>query len=219
MSAVCHKDRANRRVKIPTGDGEHNVTAYSTDPATTPVRRGSHDVDFTYRPCHVPRGRAHLICVFTALSAEAKSLTDSYSKIVDANYPELTTVDGVCKLSPETLASHIAGSEDFAKRFRELKSQYEAATSCAGNVEQGFKNATLTDMVQAPEIIKSMIASIDGDVAKISGAEAQISDLAEKMEVSKRAMKTVTKIYHAMCLQGARAAENLEGKKHQSYAE
>jgi hypothetical protein len=99
---------------------------------------------------------------------------------------------------------NIIGSEDFAKRFRELKSQYEAATSCAGNVEQGFKNATLTDMVQAPEIIKSMIASIDGDLAKISGAE--ISDLAEKIEVSKKAMKTVTKIYNAMCLQGERAA-------------
>jgi hypothetical protein len=163
--------------------------------------------------------RAHLICVFTALSTEAKYLTSSYSKIVDAKYPDLTTVDGVCHLNPETLASNIVGSEDFAKRFKELKSQHGAATNCAGNVEQGFKNVTLNDMTQAPEILKSMMASIDGDVAKISEVHAQISDLAEKMEASKRAMKTVTKIYHAMCLQGERAAENLEGKKQQSHAE
>jgi hypothetical protein len=75
-----------------------------------------------------------------------------------------------------------------------------------------IKNVTLNDMTQAPEILKSMMASIDGDVAKIAEVHAQISDLAEKMGASKRAMKTVTKIYHAMCLQGERAAENLEGK-------
>jgi hypothetical protein len=77
---------------------------------TLPGLKGEVTLDRCYK------GRAHLICVFTTLSTEAKSLTDSYSKIVDANYPELNTVDGVCKLSPETLASHIAGSEDFAKR-------------------------------------------------------------------------------------------------------
>jgi hypothetical protein len=33
------------------------------------------------------------------------------------------------------------------------------------------------------------------------------SPVAEKMELSNKAMKTVTKIYHAMCLQGARAAQ------------
>ena len=153
------------------------------------------------------KGRAHLICVFTALSTEAKSLTSSYTKIVDANYPDLNTVDGVCQLNPETLASNIAGSEDFAKRFKELKSQYEATTKCAGNVEQAFKDVSLADMTKAPEILQSMTASIDGDVGKISKVHEQISDLAEKMELSKKAMKTVTKIYHAMCLQGERAAE------------
>ena len=165
------------------------------------------------------KGRAHLICVFKALNTEAKSLTSSYTRIVDAKYPDLATVDGGCQLNPETLASNIVGSEDFAKRFKELKSQYEAATNCASNVEQGIKNVTLNDMIQAPEVLKSIMASIDGDVAKIAEVHAQISDLAEKMEASKRAMKTVTKIYHAMCLQGERAAENLEGKKQQSHAE
>jgi hypothetical protein len=167
---------------------------------TLPGVKGEVTLDRCYK------GRAHLTCVFTALSTEAKSLTGSYSKIVDANYPDLNTVDGVCHINPETLATNIVGSEDFAKRFKEMKSQYEATTNCAGNLEQAFKNVTLTDMVQAPEIIKSMIASIDGDVAKISKVHEQISNLSEKMEVSKKAMKTVTKIYHAMCLQGARAA-------------
>jgi hypothetical protein len=160
--------------------------------------------DVTLDRCY--KGRAHLICVFTALSTEAQSLTGSYTKIVDAKYPELNAVDGICQLNPETVASNIVGSEDFAKRFKELKSQYDAATNCAGNVEQAFKNVTFTDMTQAPEIIKSMTASIEGDAAKISKVHEEISNLAEKMELSKKAMKTITKIYRAMCLQGERAA-------------
>jgi hypothetical protein len=168
---------------------------------TLPGPKGEITLDRCYK------GRAHLVCVFKTLSTEARSLTNTYAKIVDANYPEINSVDGVCKLAPETLASNIVGSEDFAKRFRELKSQYAAAASCAGNVELAFKNVALTDMMQAPEILKSMTASIDGDIAKISEVDKQISDLAEKMEASKKAMKTITKIYHTMCLQGERAAE------------
>ena len=79
---------------------------------------------------------------------------------------------------------------------------------CAGNVEQAFKDATLTDMTQPPELIKSMVASIDNDIAKTSDVQKQVFDLAEKMELSNKAMKTVTKIYHAMCLQGERAAQS-----------
>jgi hypothetical protein len=168
---------------------------------TLPGPKGEITLDRCYK------GRAHLICVFTALNTEARSVTGTYAKIVDANYPEINTVDGICKLNPETLASGIVGSEDYAKRFKELKAQYAAATSCAGNIEQAFKTVTLTDMTQAPEVLKSMTASIDGDIAKVSEADKQISDLAEKMEASKKAMKTITKIYHAMCLQGERAAE------------
>jgi IS1 family transposase len=164
------------------------------DAFTLPGLKGEVTLDRCYK------GRAHLICAFTALSTEAQSLTNSYTKIVDAKYPDLTTVDGVCQLNPATLATDIVGSEDFAKRFKELKSQYEAATTCAHNVEEGFKNVTLADMAQAPEVLKSMIASIDGDVAKASAAHTQISDLAQRMELANRAMKSVTKIHHAMCM-------------------
>ena len=170
-----------------------NQDAAVQETFTLPGLKGEVTLDRCYK------GRAHLICVFTALSTEAKSLTDSYRKIVDANYPELNSVDGVCQVNPETLASNIAGTEDFAKRFKDLKSQYDAATNCAGNVEQAFKNVTLTDMTQAPEMLKSMVASIDGDVAKISKIQEQISDFAEKMELSKKAMKTVAKLHHALC--------------------
>jgi hypothetical protein len=170
---------------------------------TLPGLKGEVTLDRCYK------GRAHLICAFTALGKEAQSLTDTYTKIADAKYPDINSVDdGICKLNPETLASHVVGSEDFAKRFKELKSQYEAATNCASNVEQAFKDATLTDMTQPPELIKSMVASIDNDIAKTSDVQKQVFDLAEKMEFSNKAMKTVTKIHHALCTTEKAAAQS-----------
>jgi hypothetical protein len=161
---------------------------------TLPGLKGEVTLDRCYK------GRAHLVCVFTALNTEAKSLTGSYTKIVDAKYPDLTTVDGVCQINPQSLAADIAGSEGFAKRFKELQSQYAATTNCAGNIEEAFKNVTLNDMTQAPEVLNSMIASIDGDLAKVSKVHEQISDLSAKMELANKAMKSVTKIHRAMCM-------------------
>jgi hypothetical protein len=151
------------------------------------------------------KGRAHLICAFTALTTEATSLTKTYTKIVDARYPDLTTVDGICKINSDTLASDIAGSEDFAKRFKELKSQYETATKCAANVEQAFREVSLADLTKAPEVLQSMTASLDGDVAKISKVQQQISDLSAQMEQSNKALKEVTKIHRAMCVKASAA--------------
>ena len=179
-----------------------NQDAAVQETFTLPGLKGEVTLDRCYK------GRAHLICVFTALSTEAKSLTGSYTKIVDAKYPDLNTVDGVCQVNLQTLATDIAGSEDFAKRFKELKSQYEAATKCAGNVEQAFKDVSLADMTKAPEILKSMTASIDGDIAKISKVHKQISDLSAKMELANKAMKVVTKIHHAMCMNEKAAAQS-----------
>jgi hypothetical protein len=173
---------------------------------TLPGLKGEVTLDRCYK------GRAHLICVFTALSTEAQSLTDTYTKIVDVKYPDLNTVDGVCQVSAQTLAADITGSEVFAKRFKELKSQYEATTKCAGNVEQAFKEASFADMTQAPEVLKSMIASIDGDIAKTSKVYEQVSDLSAKIEVANKAMKTVTKLHHAMCM-NEKAVEQ-SGREH-----
>jgi hypothetical protein len=176
-------------------------------PFTLPGLKGEVTLDRCYK------GRAHLICFFTAIGTEAKSLTSSYTKIVDAKYPDLNTVDSVCHVSLQSLAADIAGSEDFAKRFKELKSQYEAATKCTSSVEQAFKDVSLADLTKAPEVLQSMTTSIDGDVAKISETQKQISDLSAKMELSNKAMKVVTKLHHAMCT-NEKVAEQSGGVEH-----
>jgi hypothetical protein len=91
------------------------------------------------------KGRAHLVCVFNALIAEANALTESYTKIVEAKYPDLNSVEGICKLNRDALATDIGGSEDFTKRFVALKAQYESASKCAGSVKQAFRDVVLAD--------------------------------------------------------------------------
>jgi hypothetical protein len=146
------------------------------------------------------KGRGHLICVFDAFMAEAKSLTDSYTKIADAKYPEFNTVANICQIKSASLASDIAGSEDFNRRFAGLRSRYESASKCAANVKQSFRDVVLSDMAQPPEILKSMSESIEGDIARVSESETQIVGLAGKMEAANKAMATIEKIHRAMCV-------------------
>jgi hypothetical protein len=146
------------------------------------------------------KGHDHLTCVFDALITEAKSLTDSYTPIVDAKYPDFNSVENICHIKPDALASHMTGAEDFTKRFAGLKSKYESASKCAINVKQAFRDVVLSDMTQPPEILKSMTESIEGDIARVSDVENQTVDLAAKVEAAKKAMKTLEKIHHAMCV-------------------
>jgi hypothetical protein len=146
------------------------------------------------------KGHDHLTCVFDALIMEAKSLTDSYTPIVDAKYPDFNSVENICHIKPDALASHMTGAEDFTKRFAGLKSKYESASKCAINVKQAFRDVVLSDMTQPPEILKSMTESIEGDIARVSDVENQTVDLAAKVEAAKKAMKTLEKIHLAMCV-------------------
>jgi len=146
------------------------------------------------------KGHSQLICVFDALIAEAKSLTASYMPIIDVKYPDFNSVQNICQIKPDTLASHMAGADDFTKRFAVLKSKYESASKCAVNVKQAFRDVVLSDMTQPPELLKSMTESIEGDIARVSDVENQAIDLAAKVEAAKKAMKTIERIHRAMCV-------------------
>jgi len=155
--------------------------------------------EITLDKCY--RGRAHLACVFTALGTEAQSLTASYAKIVKVGYPNIASVDDICRLDRDALAADIAAAEDFHKRFTALKSQYENAAKCAATVKAAFKDVSLSDMAQPPEILKSMTDSIDGDVNRVSEPQKQILELSIQMEAAKKAMRTLDKLHKTMCNQ------------------
>jgi hypothetical protein len=163
------------------------------EPIALPSARGDMTLDRCYR------GRDHLVCTFNALLAEGKSLLDKYTRITQANYPELGDLDAVCRIKPATLGTDFESAVDFGARFKAWKTQYDARLNCAGTVQQSFHNVTLTDMAQAPDLVKSMIDTIDGDTKTVADLQSQVAGLAEKVDAAQKAMNTIQKVHRSMC--------------------
>ena len=146
------------------------------------------------------RGRDHLVCRLNALVSEARFLLENYRRIVEANYAEARDVSGICAIKPDTLAEDLQNATEFADRFKALKAEYEAEVNCTNRVEQSLTQVTLPDMVQAPTLIKSMADSFEEDVRGIAEAQGKVSELAEKMETSRKSIATLVKIHRAICI-------------------
>jgi hypothetical protein len=146
------------------------------------------------------RGRQQLVCRFNAVLTEGKSLTDEFTRIVEQRYPEVTNLDEICKIDFEALVKDSAGANEFAKRFASARSEYEARTGCAGKVKQSIQDVTLPDLVQAPEVIKSLIDAVDQEVNRVSVVQEQVAGLAAKIDSSHKSIAVLQKIHRAMCL-------------------
>jgi hypothetical protein len=178
----------------------------NSEPLTLPGAKGEVKLDRCYH------GRDHLVCSFNALLKEAKSLIENYGKIVEARYPEVTNVDGVCAIKPDNLAADLQNAVDFIARFKALKAEYDARTNCASKIGQSLRDVTLPDMAQAPGILKSMIDSIDGDAKGVSVVQAKVAELAEKIDSSQKAMVTIRKIHRTMCLKDQHALSQVDDR-------
>jgi hypothetical protein len=193
---------ANPETALGTALLSCNKEAEGYQPASLPGARGEIKLDQCFR------GRDHLVCSFNALLSEAKLLLEDYRKIVEANYPSIGSVEDVCRRTPEGLATDLERATDFTGRFHALKAEYDARANCANRVEESFRDVTMPDMAQAPSLLKSMIESIEGDIKGVSAAQAQLAELADKVNSSHKAILTIQKIHRAMCVrvQSARAA-------------
>src|SRR5207245_11354538 len=83
----------------------------SSEALTLPGAKGEVKLDRCYR------GRDHLVCSFNALLKEAKSLIDDYGKIVEAHYPEVSNVGGICGIKPDGLAAAQQNATAFTTPF------------------------------------------------------------------------------------------------------
>jgi hypothetical protein len=167
--------------------------ADGVEPVSLPGAKGEIKLDRCYR------GRDQLVCSFRALSSEAKTLLENYRNIVEANYPELGSVDDVCRIQPHSLATDLKNAADFTGRFKALKAEYDARVNCANKVGQSLRDVSLPDMTQAPAMLKSMIDSIEGDIKGVSAAQEQLAEFAERIKSSHKALVTIQKIHQTMC--------------------
>jgi hypothetical protein len=156
------------------------------------------------------RGRDHLVCSLNVLTTEATALSQEYSKIIDAGYPDLGNISAVCAIKPDNLGSDMSRANEFTNRFRALKAAYTARMGCTGRIEQQLREVTLPDMTQAPDVLKSMVDSIEGDSKELVALQAQVADLATRIEASEKAMITIQKVSVAVCPKDRQSVANAE---------
>ena len=146
------------------------------------------------------RGRRQLACRFDAISTEGKSLMEEFTRIVEEHYPEIGNVEGICKISFESLAKDFAGTAEFNKRFGAARSEFDARTTCANKVKQAIQDLALADLAQGTEVQKSMVEAVDKEISKVSALQEQVSGLAGKLQASQKAIAVLQRIHRAMCL-------------------
>jgi hypothetical protein len=136
---------------------------------------------------------------------EARLLLQEYGGIIEARYPDIGNVSGVCAINPDALSTDVQSAAEFTNRFKSLTAEYAARSNCAARVTQSMRDVVLPDLAQAPEMIKSMIASIEGDSKDLSVVQAQVVEVAGKIDASQKAMVTIGKIHQTMCFKDPRA--------------
>ena len=176
----------------------------AADAIALPGVKGDLKLDKCYR------GRDHLVCNLNVLTREATALSQEYSKIIDAGYPDLGNISAVCAIKPDNLGSDKSRANEFTNRFRVLKAAYTARMSCMGRIQLQLREVTLPDMAQAPDVLKSMVDSIEGDSKELVALQAQVADLATRIEASEKAMTTIQKVSAAVCPKDRKSVANAE---------
>jgi hypothetical protein len=152
------------------------------------------------------RGREHFICSVNAIIAESQKLRSEYEKIVQMNYPSFKTIDPVCKLSTESVATDIKLVADFFPRFRAVKSAFDRQANCAVTMGRTIKELNLSTMANGADIVRSMMEAIDGDMKQVPDERQNSADLAETLEAARKSLDAIEKLHAAMCPAQTRGA-------------
>jgi hypothetical protein len=169
-----------------------------SEPFSLPGGKGEVKLDRCYR------GRGQNICSNNALLKEGRALLQDYGKIIEAKYPELSNVTSVCAINPDALSTDVQSAAEFTNRFKALSSEYATRSNCSAKISQSLRDVVLPDMAQAPEMIKSMIDSIEGDSKDLAAVQGQAVEIAGKIDASQKAMVTIGKIHLTMCFKDQR---------------
>jgi hypothetical protein len=152
------------------------------------------------------RGREHFICSVNAVIAESQKLRSEYEKIVQMNYPSFKTIEPVCRLSTESVATDIQLVADFFPRFRAVKSAFDRQANCAVSMGRTIKELNLSTMTNGADIVRSMMEAIDGDMKQVPDERQHSSDLSETIESARKSLDAIEKLHAAMCPAQSRGA-------------
>jgi tetratricopeptide (TPR) repeat protein len=148
---------------------------------------------------HCYRGREHLACTVTALLNEANSIKQDLSEVIAADYPNVKTLEAICKMTSDRLSEHSRAILAFQERWKVLRKEYSARVDCTNNVEDSLRNLSLADMSHAADIVKAMIESVRSDLAAVSTAQKDVLNIADKADSAQKAIATIQQVRSAVC--------------------
>ncbi len=148
---------------------------------------------------HCYRGREHLTCTVAALLAEANSIKQDYAEVIAADYPNVKTLETICKMTPDRLTEHSKAIIAFQERWKVLRKEYAARVECTNAVEDSLRNLSLADMSHAADIVKAMIESVRADLAAVSNAQKDVLNIADRAEAAQRSIATIQQVRSAVC--------------------
>jgi hypothetical protein len=141
-----------------------------------------------------------------AIIAESQKLRSEYETIVQMNYPSFKTIDPVCRLSTESVATDIKLVADFFPRFRAVKSAFDRQANCAVSIGRTIKELNLSTMANGGDIVRSMMEAIDGDMKHVPDERQNSAELSETMESARKSLDSIEKLHAAMCTTQSKGA-------------
>jgi tetratricopeptide (TPR) repeat protein len=145
------------------------------------------------------RGREHLSCVVAALLAEANSIKQDYADIVSADYPNLKTLESICRVKLDLLAGHSKALQSFRERFALLRKEYAARLECTNSIEDSLRKMSLADMSYRADLVKSMVESLGDELTRVSMPLKDILNIGDQMNAAEKAIEDIIQIRAAVC--------------------
>jgi hypothetical protein len=179
--------------RIPLAQALQKCNAMPSPSIKLPNAKGAIELNHCYR------GREHLSCVVAALLAEANSIKQDYADIVSADYPNLKTLDSICKITPDRLVKHSKALQTFRERWALLGKEYAARLECTNSVEDSLRNMSLADMSYGADLVKSMVDSFRDELIQVSMAQKDVLNMDNQMEAAEKAIEDITQIRSGVC--------------------
>jgi hypothetical protein len=66
--------------------------------------------------------------------------------------------------------------------------------------EQSLRDMNLPNMVRGPDILKSIVESMQAEIKEVVAVQKQVIEFAEKVDASRKAMTTIQEIHPTICM-------------------
>jgi len=157
---------------------------------------GKHLVQFD--KCY--RGRLHNVCLGKALSVMFSSLQRDYEKLVETNYPAITSTSAVCAFKLSQMSDDFETGKAFYARYKALVAGYDERFKCTDLVSRSLEKATFPDLPNVEKTIKSMADELKSDATHFAEERQAADELLARITDALKALEVHSDVHRAMCI-------------------